>query len=574
MNPSRVIHPNPIGEVEDNLRNRVASAREQHGGLVRAIVSSNQRSRAEAGLTGLGQTNQRDSATATGCEPANRAPSSGATQPSNQQATAGKNTPNVTASEAPTPQTGDAVPTFRERDVYRVIPGLERALDRGRDRGADSRTGGATSMQRSVSGASLGGRSFTQPGVTVPVLGGAGLSRPASGRATPVLSNPVPSQNTELFIVSSPEGPQYLLLNPAAHDTYYPHNGQQTLPNTSVYRLDPSWRTPGGVDGYTPNRDEILSRMDLYDPAEVFRYRPDLQARSDRQIRAALEAQRRFREYRQMQEAQAANQPQPQPQPAAPAQPAPNVLHPNNRVGAGIPALFVQFWPHIWSLFRIGIFVWFFTNPNSSWSQWIMVLSLAIAMFIFSGGWLNGVVHRVWQPFARHLDDLFPAIDRRHGVQRPGANGNQAGANNEAATTPQQGPNPTDMAARLVAERRDQHTWLGGQLRRLERAGLLFLASIAPGVAERHIANLEAEAQAAETRRREAEEAAAAAAAESEASTTTGEAPAGGADNSGEAGGATAASTTNDLSVDESAIATGVSDPSRQDGLRERNGPQ
>jgi hypothetical protein len=71
------------------------------------------------------------------------------------------------------------------------------------------------------------------------------------------------------------------------------------------------------------------------------------------------------------------------------------------------------------------------------------------------------------------------------------------------------------MAARLVAERQGPDGWLLTQMRRLERAGLLFLASIAPGVAERHIANLEAAARA-ERERREAEAREAAAAREAE----------------------------------------------------------
>jgi hypothetical protein len=73
------------------------------------------------------------------------------------------------------------------------------------------------------------------------------------------------------------------------------------------------------------------------------------------------------------------------------------------------------------------------------------------------------------------------------------------------------------MARRLVAQHQGQDNWVLSQVRRLERAGLLFLASIAPGVAERHIANLEAAARAERERReaeaREAEAAAAAAAA-------------------------------------------------------------
>lgn len=68
-----------------------------------------------------------------------------------------------------------------------------------------------------------------------------------------------------------------------------------------------------------------------------------------------------------------------------------------------------------------------------------------------------------------------------------------------------------------MAERRRQ-SWFTAQVRRIERAGLLFLASIAPGVAERHIANLEAETRAEEARRREEEEAAAATEAENNAS--------------------------------------------------------
>ncbi|KAJ3537087.1 hypothetical protein NM208_g6460 [Fusarium decemcellulare] len=69
------------------------------------------------------------------------------------------------------------------------------------------------------------------------------------------------------------------------------------------------------------------------------------------------------------------------------------------------------------------------------------------------------------------------------------------------------------MARRLVAQHQGPESWILSQVRRLERAGLLFLASIAPGVAERHIANLEAAARA-ERERREAEAAAAAAAEE------------------------------------------------------------
>lgn len=99
-----------------------------------------------------------------------------------------------------------------------------------------------------------------------------------------------------------------------------------------------------------------------------------------------------------------------------------------------------------------------------------------------------------------------PRADPQGAPQRGGDQNGQA----------RQEPNPEDMARRLVAQHQGPESWIISQVRRLERAGLLFLASIAPGVAERHIANLEAAARA-ERERREAEAAAAAAAAEAAA---------------------------------------------------------
>ncbi len=81
-----------------------------------------------------------------------------------------------------------------------------------------------------------------------------------------------------------------------------------------------------------------------------------------------------------------------------------------------------------------------------------------------------------------------------------------------AATLGPAEPDPAQAAVRLVEHRRNANAnWLMDQVRRAERAGLLFLASIAPGVAERHIAHLEAQVRAERERRQAAEEAAAAA---------------------------------------------------------------
>lgn len=125
---------------------------------------------------------------------------------------------------------------------------------------------------------------------------------------------------------------------------------------------------------------------------------------------------------------------------------------------------------------------------------------IAVLIFLLSTGIFNGVPDHVWQPLGRHLENLIPAEPRRRQA---------IAGEDERNQQPRQNPDPTEMARRLVAQHQGPESWLLSQVRRVERAGLLFLASIAPGVAERHIANLEAAARA-ERERREAEAAAAA----------------------------------------------------------------
>lgn len=162
--------------------------------------------------------------------------------------------------------------------------------------------------------------------------------------------------------------------------------------------------------------------------------------------------------------------------------------------------MLMQLWPQLWLLFRLALFVWFFTNPNASWSRWFTIICIAFFIFILSTGVLNGVPEHIWRPLGRHLENLIPLDPRA--AQRADQN-QENGAQGENRE-----PNPADMAARLIAENQGHDGWLMTQIRRLERAGLLFLASIAPGVAERHIANLEATARI-DRERREAEAAAA-----------------------------------------------------------------
>ncbi|XDG02287.1 hypothetical protein ABKA04_001902 [Annulohypoxylon sp. FPYF3050] len=170
-----------------------------------------------------------------------------------------------------------------------------------------------------------------------------------------------------------------------------------------------------------------------------------------------------------------------------------------------------QLWPPIWMIIRLGLFIWWFTSPTSGWSRWITVVSIAVTLFLVNMGFLNPFADQFWVPVRRHLENLIPLAD---GHQRGAQANGRAGNGDAGADARQQELDPADTAARLVQQRRDANAnWLMDQVRRLERAGILFLASIAPGVAERHIAQMEADAQAERRRREEAAAAAAAAAA-------------------------------------------------------------
>lgn len=188
----------------------------------------------------------------------------------------------------------------------------------------------------------------------------------------------------------------------------------------------------------------------------------------------------------------------------------PVAAHPANP-GAG--ALAAQIWPHIWLILRLMGFIWFFTAGNNSWSRWLVISGLAVTVFIINTGIFDGVAQQIWGPIRRHLEGLLPlagpdaavvpaanAAAIQPGQAPPLANG--ASAHNE--------PDPAQAAARLVEQhRRANGGWLMAQVRRAEHALLLFLASLVPGVGERHIAAREAEAAVAEAERQRRIEAAA-----------------------------------------------------------------
>ena len=181
--------------------------------------------------------------------------------------------------------------------------------------------------------------------------------------------------------------------------------------------------------------------------------------------------------------------------------------------------------PVVWGLTRLSLFlfIWWYTSPTASWGRLIAVMFIAATFFLANAGLLAPLTGQLWAPLRQNLENLMPLADghpadRRRQQQQQQQNGQAARAGDGGGGGGAEGgvdvdagprrPDPAETAARLVHQHRERNAnWLANQVRRLERAGILFLASIAPGVAERHIAQLEADARAErERQRREQEE--------------------------------------------------------------------
>ncbi|KAI1429573.1 hypothetical protein F5Y12DRAFT_710059 [Xylaria sp. FL1777] len=360
-------------------------------------------------------------------------------------------------------------------------------------------------MRRNASSSSLAnlashqGQQPIPPGVTTPLI----PSRAGSAAGTPdplraigryhnasagTHANQVSSPTPEVYILSSPNGPRAVLLN-GNLGTYY----SSQLRSYQPMGLPLPPMTFGNASGIAPHvrhagLPHIVQRPPLgsgnasipqNNPPPV--QQPQLQREHELQVPGPIQAQ--FGHGMDNPQIQAIR--------------------------------LVQIWPHIWMIIRLALFIWWFTSPTSSWYRWITVVSIAITLFIINTGVLNPVAEQIWVPLRRHLENLIPAAADAQGrhQQRPVAENAQGGDVNGANAARPRDPNPADAAARLVQQRReDNANWLLNQARRLERAGILFIASLAPGLAERHIAQVEAEARAERQRQQEAQAAVAAAA--------------------------------------------------------------
>ncbi|KAI9651472.1 MAG: hypothetical protein M1829_002801 [Trizodia sp. TS-e1964] len=136
--------------------------------------------------------------------------------------------------------------------------------------------------------------------------------------------------------------------------------------------------------------------------------------------------------------------------------------------------------PHFWSIARWMIFVYVFAGTGG-WRRLSLLIVCATLGFAAQVGLFNGLVDLLWGPLRRYLESLLPTPDRLAN----GGNGNGG----TAAIDTNRIPEVAEAATRLVQNRQIRNReWLLRNIRRFERIFLILLASLVPGVGERHVA--------------------------------------------------------------------------------------
>ncbi|KFY79505.1 hypothetical protein V499_01517 [Pseudogymnoascus sp. VKM F-103] len=277
---------------------------------------------------------------------------------------------------------------------------------------------------------------------------------------------PAPTSAPTVYILSTPSGPRALLLsNPSSYYTSSP-TATTALPHAHAAHTP---HQPGQQPIYQPQHFQPQHYQPQHFQPQP---RPHPQARRQAQLQAQHHG----------------------------AQPEPVLMgHQGNPAAAG--ALAAQLAPHIWLVVRLIGFVWFFTSGNTSWWRWCMITGLSVVFFFINTGLID------WAPIRRHLENLIPLAMPAVNPEGAAAGG-AAAAGAGAGTEGRAGElDPQRVAQRLIEQRQRQNAgWFMSQVRRVEHATLLFLASLWPGVGERHVAAREEEDNA-RRRREEAAEA-------------------------------------------------------------------
>ena len=203
-------------------------------------------------------------------------------------------------------------------------------------------------------------------------------------------------------------------------------------------------------------------------------------------------------------EVQVAQGQQQAPQPADAAQAAQAQQQQQVNQARDLARILLPLGGHLWLLIRLFGFVYFFT-AGAGWRRTMLLGLVASLVFLAQTGIFRPVIQGIWDPIRRHAEGLVPLAANER--PRPGVAGAGNNADGTGAQPPNREPTPQEAAQRLLQERERQDVSLFRQsFRRAERAVALFVASLVPGVGERHIAAREAAEAARQAEAREREE--------------------------------------------------------------------
>lgn len=165
---------------------------------------------------------------------------------------------------------------------------------------------------------------------------------------------------------------------------------------------------------------------------------------------------------------------QPVPQDQAPARDLARILLP--------------FGGHIWLFVRLFGFVYLFM-PGGGWRRAAVFAVSALVVLFLQSGIFRPIYQAALEPFRRHVEGLVPLADNGRRDIGGGQGADAPGGGYEAQAAAGEVPDVRQVAERLLREREQRDFGVVRQyLRSFERAVAIFLASLVPGIGERHIA--------------------------------------------------------------------------------------
>ncbi len=151
---------------------------------------------------------------------------------------------------------------------------------------------------------------------------------------------------------------------------------------------------------------------------------------------------------------------------------------------------------HVWMLLRILIFAYFILGTNMGYTRPMILAGVGMVFWAIRMGalgdgaavrrWWDGVVGAPQRPVAQVAQGQDG--ENRDHAQNDGA---PAQAGQDGVQNRQPMPTPEQVAQRLLNEQaernQDRRGWLREQIRPVERAAALFVASLWPGIGEAHV---------------------------------------------------------------------------------------